>query len=539
MNVDNIIVPSSLIKLLGRNKNKEYDKMILYKKFSDLLEYGLLKDDAEHNVVLIDEEKLLSNSLSSLMKVFTRSFTIVLSSCILEKDIDFRNVLSSTIQRIIILEPRDVSTLVETTAVGLEIIRRYKIPVTMYVSTEMLSYYLPTDLKEVLSRTETFLKNIPWPKGFIKKIDTQNIVKALSRVETFFRMEPGEKRVIVLSLGYASMVVRETIRREKIHSEPILVEIGISYPLPQDLLKTIIRNEPIEIILVDFKGNFLTSKLKDELNKLYLEGDIDYIPQIFYLNENVLGKIFDKEVRHILKKVLKKRNELENFVYNLEQVFKRHIASPIPAVVNLLRRSGIEKIYVYSGINSGRSVANIESLLGEKLGVQVQGSPLIKLPGEKELLIGDIELFESANFLCEFLKDKKRCRGFCLFIYDVNENSDKVDFYARLLENEGFDVSILKEVSQLSALTKTDAKGLQIFIVPTQFLKSDKIAIIDPKMCSGCGLCLSETNCSAIKVDLNGRFFIDPTECYGCGLCELYCEKKAIIRGKIRSDFEE
>ena len=52
-------------------------------------------------------------------------------------------------------------------------------------------------------------------------------------------------------------------------------------------------------------------------------------------------------------------------------------------------------------------------------------------------------------------------------------------------------------------------------------------AVIDPELCTGCGLC--QENCRFESIlDQGDRFSVDPVSCEGCGLCSYVCPVKAI-----------
>jgi len=56
---------------------------------------------------------------------------------------------------------------------------------------------------------------------------------------------------------------------------------------------------------------------------------------------------------------------------------------------------------------------------------------------------------------------------------------------------------------------------------------------VDPGMCIGCRLCLSEFGCPALLwIDEEGRARIDATLCMGCGVCSQVCPQGAIILGE-------
>ncbi|MDD3168046.1 MAG: ATP-binding protein [Eubacteriales bacterium] len=53
-------------------------------------------------------------------------------------------------------------------------------------------------------------------------------------------------------------------------------------------------------------------------------------------------------------------------------------------------------------------------------------------------------------------------------------------------------------------------------------------AVIDPSLCSGCGLCQSNCRFDAIKSSKENGYSIDEYACEGCGVCEAICPARAI-----------
>jgi len=61
--------------------------------------------------------------------------------------------------------------------------------------------------------------------------------------------------------------------------------------------------------------------------------------------------------------------------------------------------------------------------------------------------------------------------------------------------------------------------------------KAEYVAIVNEKLCNGCGLCDTICQFNAIlSITKNGKQFsrIDPVRCFGCGLCRRVCSTNAI-----------
>ncbi len=76
-----------------------------------------------------------------------------------------------------------------------------------------------------------------------------------------------------------------------------------------------------------------------------------------------------------------------------------------------------------------------------------------------------------------------------------------------------------------------DAPDLHLLLAPeyhrTEDFHSGNEAIIDPKRCTGCGLC--ETLCRFDAIKQEGEVFrIDPMHCEGCKVCVALCPAEAI-----------
>ncbi len=73
-----------------------------------------------------------------------------------------------------------------------------------------------------------------------------------------------------------------------------------------------------------------------------------------------------------------------------------------------------------------------------------------------------------------------------------------------------------------------DAPNLHLLLAPEiqaseEFIEA-KVAIIDPELCTGCGVCDSACKFDAISPD----FIVDPIMCEGCGVCFISCPTNAI-----------
>ena len=54
------------------------------------------------------------------------------------------------------------------------------------------------------------------------------------------------------------------------------------------------------------------------------------------------------------------------------------------------------------------------------------------------------------------------------------------------------------------------------------------LSVIDPDICSGCGVCVERCPTDAIELNDNGTAERDENSCFGCGICARFCPEEAI-----------
>jgi MinD superfamily P-loop ATPase len=86
-------------------------------------------------------------------------------------------------------------------------------------------------------------------------------------------------------------------------------------------------------------------------------------------------------------------------------------------------------------------------------------------------------------------------------------------------------------VPRVLADCDVDAANLSLLLSPTETTSKPfygmKKAVIDPELCTGCGICAESCRFGAIE-EKDGIFSADPVRCEGCGLCEAICPASAI-----------
>jgi MinD superfamily P-loop ATPase len=76
-----------------------------------------------------------------------------------------------------------------------------------------------------------------------------------------------------------------------------------------------------------------------------------------------------------------------------------------------------------------------------------------------------------------------------------------------------------------------DASNLELVLSPqvleTHVFKAGQVAVIDPALCEGCGVCAKLCRFDAIS-EQDGDYNVDPSACEGCALCFYQCPSGAI-----------
>ena len=97
--------------------------------------------------------------------------------------------------------------------------------------------------------------------------------------------------------------------------------------------------------------------------------------------------------------------------------------------------------------------------------------------------------------------------------------------FAHLSQND------LVKMKFVLADADVDAANLELLLAPELIEEHEfmggQVAIIDPDLCQGCGICMQICRFEAIRFD--GLFYsIDPLSCEGCAACHYQCPEAAI-----------
>lgn len=91
--------------------------------------------------------------------------------------------------------------------------------------------------------------------------------------------------------------------------------------------------------------------------------------------------------------------------------------------------------------------------------------------------------------------------------------------------------AMLEGMNAVIADCDVDAADLHLLLEPevmqTDDFFSGKLAVIDERLCTNCGLCEERCRFDALHFR-RGHYRIDPLNCEGCGYCSLVCPENAI-----------
>jgi len=92
-------------------------------------------------------------------------------------------------------------------------------------------------------------------------------------------------------------------------------------------------------------------------------------------------------------------------------------------------------------------------------------------------------------------------------------------------------LGVLAGESAVVADCDVDAANMHLLYQPEELQSqpfiSGKTAIIDPELCSGCGICMDKCRFEAITYE-EGRYRVDEVDCEGCSVCYHLCPDSAI-----------
>ena len=70
-------------------------------------------------------------------------------------------------------------------------------------------------------------------------------------------------------------------------------------------------------------------------------------------------------------------------------------------------------------------------------------------------------------------------------------------------------------------------RSLKMHPQPASQVSSPYYAVLDPALCSGCGVCVRRCQMDALVL-ADGKAALDPGRCIGCGLCVTTCKRGAL-----------
>ncbi len=70
-------------------------------------------------------------------------------------------------------------------------------------------------------------------------------------------------------------------------------------------------------------------------------------------------------------------------------------------------------------------------------------------------------------------------------------------------------------------------RGITEFGIESSVARANYLAVVDPDVCRGCGVCADRCQINAITL-MDGVAVVDESLCIGCGLCSTTCESDAM-----------
>ncbi len=94
---------------------------------------------------------------------------------------------------------------------------------------------------------------------------------------------------------------------------------------------------------------------------------------------------------------------------------------------------------------------------------------------------------------------------------------------------EGVNKGIQKFMEEKGYNSYDDFRGqsLKYLTSPDKVRVIEGAAVVDPVICTGCGICLKPGHCIAIRIN-KGKAIVNENDCIGCGICVNLCPHAAI-----------
>ncbi|MFX0075644.1 MAG: thiamine pyrophosphate-dependent enzyme [Candidatus Hermodarchaeota archaeon] len=96
--------------------------------------------------------------------------------------------------------------------------------------------------------------------------------------------------------------------------------------------------------------------------------------------------------------------------------------------------------------------------------------------------------------------------------------------------------NVLKDIIYEKSLDVLEKGEIHVILIQDECIQKFnerniiEIRFVDEELCTNCGLCYDQFNCSALNKE-GAKAYINPNECLGCGICEEVCPNNAILGG--------
>ncbi len=476
-----------------------------------------------------------------------------------------------------VLEPSNPQEMKDFMVYGITISEQYKIPVLIRTTTRVshmrgvvqLGTIIPGKKEGFFDKEETRFNIAP---VFARQM-RQELVEKLHRLEIMGNTSPvnrivkdsNENKVGIITSGTSFNYVQDIVNK---FSLPVnILKLGLSYPLPRQLVKEFIRNlesifviEEVEPIL----EKEVLSLLGQEGWQRRIYGKLDgTLPRIYEYNPDIIHKAFAQVLN------IELLEETSKFTFeDVKPPLRPPVLCPgcphrstIYAIKKAVQNLRIEKENIIYSNDIGcytlameppYNMADYCICMGSSIGI---ASGMSKATKQKIIsLIGDSTFFhagipplinavhQKANIMLVILDNKITAMtggqpNPSIPIDGWGEEAPAVSIaeltratgagYVRVINPEHINeaVQVFKEALQYEGVSVIISRSPCIMLKR----KGKKLVFyIDQKKCIQCQICVKQFNCPAIYKKENGSIYINDLWCSGCGVCVQVCPQKAI-----------
>ncbi|AEK19417.1 indolepyruvate ferredoxin oxidoreductase, alpha subunit [Methanococcus maripaludis X1] len=462
-----------------------------------------------------------------------------------EQDTRYYGIFS----KIPVLEPSDSQECKDFVKLGLEISEKFDTPVILRLSTRVSHSQSLVELEE---KEKIELKPYDYnPSKYVsapanakkRRIFIEERLKELSNFadsSDVNKIEYANKKIGIITSGVAYTYAKEAV------SDASFLKFGMSYPLPEEKIKEFVQN----------------------CDKVYVFEELEPIfeQKIRSMGLNVIGKEIFPIVGELSSEIIRNAllNESKIVIEKIEDLPQRppvlcpgcHHRGPFYVLKKLkLHVAGDIGCYTLGGFEPLNAI-DTTICMGASIGMahgfeMARGKEFAK---KSVAVIGDSTFWHSGvTGLIDIVYNKGH--GTVIILDNSitamtghqenpstgktlsGESTNQIDFEAlgrsiginRICVVDAYDLKALEET--IKEEVNTEEPSLIITKRPCVLIKGAKFDFkdykIDPKLCTGCKLCL-KAGCPAISFD--GKVAkINDSLCVGCGLCKDLCKFSAIV----------